>query len=176
MPRRATSRSAGRLLLPILAAAGLAGGCGYTASSVLPAHIRTIAIPTFGNNTVQYGLAEDVTQSLTDGFLADRRLRLERERDADSVLRGTILSYRNRVYAYNQNEIATQYEVTLVVKISYRDVIKNRDVWSEDAMMVRTTYNVEAIGSVPAQTEADGRKEVVLKFQQQVVGRTIQGW
>ncbi len=151
-------------------------GCGYTASSVLPSHIKTIAIPTFGNNTVEYGLAEDVTQSLTEGFLQDRHLRLDRERDADSVLRGTIISYRNRVYAYNENEIATQYEVTLVVKASYRDVIKNRDVWSEDALVVRTTYNVEAIGSVPAQTETDGRREVVKKFTDQVVGRTIQGW
>ena len=154
----------------------MAAGCGYTASSVLPAHIRTIAIPTLANSTVQYGLAEEVTQSLTDGFLADRHLRLERERDADSVLRGTILSYRNRVYAYNQSEIATQYEVTMVVKVSYRDLVKNRDLWSDDAMMVRTTYNVDAIGSVPGQTEADGRAEMIQKFTQQVVGRTIQGW
>jgi hypothetical protein len=154
----------------------MATGCGYTAKSVLPSHIKSIAIPTFGNETVQNGLADDVTQGLTEGFLNDRHLRLERERDADSVLRGTVLSYRNRVYAYNEQEIATQYEIIMVVKISYRDLIKNRDLWSDDGLMIRTTYNVEQVGSVPPQTEADGRKELIQKFTDQVVSRTIQGW
>src|SRR5688572_29552291 len=71
-----------------LALAGGLPGCGYTLSSVLPPHIKTIAIPTFANNSVEHGLADDITQALIDGFLADKKLRLERERDADSVLRG----------------------------------------------------------------------------------------
>jgi hypothetical protein len=154
----------------------MTAGCGYTVSSVLPAHIKTIAIPTFGNETVQNGLADEVTQALTEGFLNDRHLRIERERDADSVLRGTIVGYRNRVYAYNAQEIATEYEIIMVVKISYRDLIKNRDLWSDDGLMIRTTYNVEQVGSVPPQTEADGRVELIQKFTQQVVSRTIQGW
>src|SRR6266849_518087 len=109
-------------------------GCGYTVSSVLPSYIRTIAIPTFANNTVEHGLADDVTQALINGFLADRRLRLERERDADSVLRGTILAYRNRVYAYTSQEVATQYEILLTVKVSLRDQVKNREIWKEDEL------------------------------------------
>jgi len=157
-------------------AAGLAAGCGYTASSVLPAHIKTIAIPTFANNTVEHGLAEDVTQSLTDGFIADRHLRIERERDADSVLRGTILSYRNRVYGYNTQEIATQYEITMVLQVTFRDLDRNRDIWKEDGMILRTTYNVEAVGEVPPQTESDGRLELMQKMTSQIVGRTVQGW
>ena len=160
-----------------LAAALIVGaGCGYTVSSVLPAHIRTIAIPTFANNTVEHALADDVTQSLINGFLADRRLRLERERDADSVLRGTVLAYRNRVYAYTSQEVATQYEIILAVKIVLRDQVKNRDVWKEDEMIVRTTYSVVAVGSTPAQTETDGRKDVIQKLTDQIVSRTVQGW
>ena len=175
-PPRATSPRR-RFLPPLLAALVLvAPGCGYTVSSVLPAHIRTVAIPTFANNTVEHGLADDVTQSLINGFLADRRLRIERERDADSVVRGTILLYRNRVYAYTSQEVATQYEVLLVIKIVFRDQIKNRDVWKEDEMTVRTTYNVVPIGDEPARTESDGRKEVVQKLTDLIVSRTVQGW
>ena len=174
-PPRATSPR--RRILPLLAVLCLAApGCGYTVSSVLPSHIRTVAVPTFANNTVEHGLADDVTQSLINGFLADRRLRIERERDADSVVRGTILAYRNRVYAYTSQEVATQYEILLVIKIVFRDQAKNRDVWKEDEMTVRTTYNVVPVGDEPARTESDGRKEVVQKLTDLVVSRTVQGW
>lgn len=176
-PPRATCRRRYPFLTPFLAALTLAApGCGYTVSSVLPAHIKTVAVPTFANNTVEHGLSDDVTQSLINGFLSDRRLKIERERDADSVVRGTILAYRNRVYAYTTQEVATQYEILLVVKVVFRDQIKNRDVWKEDEMTVRTTYNVTPIGDQPAQTETDGRKDVVQKLTDLIVSRTVQGW
>src|ERR1700675_3912144 len=125
MPRRATSASfrlLGTLLLALIASTS---GCGYTVSSVLPSYIRTIAIPTFTDNTVEPGLGDDVTQALIHSFLADRRLGSERERDADTVLRGTVLAYRNRVYAYTSQEVATQYEILLTVKVTLRDQVKN---------------------------------------------------
>ena len=169
-PRATSVRALGLgLLVAVVIGAGMQG-CGYTISSVLPAHIQSIAIPTFANNTVEHGLADDVTQALINGFIADRRLRLERERDANSVLRGTILLYRNRVYAYTSQEVATQYEILLVLKVVFRDVVKNRDMWKEDEMTVRTTY------SVPARTETDGRREVIQKLADQIVSRTVQGW
>jgi len=173
MPRAISPR---RLALALFAGAILHAGCGYTVSSVLPAHIKTIAIPTFANNTVENGLAGDVTESLINGFLADKRLRLERERDADSILRGTILAYRNRVYAYTSQEVATQYEILLVAQVAFRDVQKNKDLWKEDELTVRTTYNVVAVGSEPAKTEVDGRKDVIQKMTDLIVSRTVQGW
>ncbi|HEX5031926.1 MAG TPA: LptE family protein [Candidatus Eisenbacteria bacterium] len=173
MPRAISPR---RLALALVAGAILHAGCGYTVSSVLPAHIKTIAIPTFANNTVENGLAGDVTESLINGFLADKRLRLERERDADSILRGTILAYRNRVYAYTSQEVATQYEILLVAQVAFRDVQKNKDLWKEDELTVRTTYNVVAVGSEPAKTEVDGRKDVIQKMTDLIVSRTVQGW
>jgi hypothetical protein len=57
-----------------------------------------------------------------------------------------------------------------------RDQVKNRDVWKEDEMIVRTTYSVVAVGSTPAQTETDGRKDVIQKLTDQIVSRTVQGW
>ena len=165
-----------RLTLALFAGAVLHAGCGYTVSSVLPAHIKTIAIPTFANNTVENGLAGDVTESLINGFLADKRLRLERERDSDSILRGTILAYRNRVYAYTSQEVATQYEILLVAQVAFHDVQKNKDIWKEDELTVRTTYNVVAVGSEPAKTEVDGRKDVIQKMTDLIVSRTVQGW
>jgi len=157
-----------------LAAAG--AGCGYTVRSALPAHLKTLAIPVFVNNTVEFGLADDITQALVAVFLADRHLRLVQERDAVAVLRGTVAAYKNQVFGYTSTERATEYEVVLTVQVSFRDMIKNRDVWKEEALSVRTTYSVVPVGTEPAKTEADGRKDVIQKLTDQIVSRTVQGW
>lgn len=174
MPRRRTSST--RLVAAILVVALATSGCGYTLSSVLPTYIKTLAVPVFANNTVEFGLSDDVTQAIVNSFLADRRLRIVGEREADSVLRGTVVSYKNQVFGYTQQERATEYEIVLTVKVLFRDLVKNRDVWKEDAMTVRTTYNVVAVGAAPAQTEADGRRDVIQKLADQIVSRTVQGW
>jgi len=165
-------------LLPLLGLvlAATVGGCGYTVSSTLPSHLKTLAIPTFANSTVEFGLAEDITQSLVNGFLADRRLQIVQERDANAVLRGTVATYRNQVFGFTTSERATEYEIVLVVKVAFRDVVKNRDLWKEDALTVRTTYNVVQVGTEPAKTEADGRKDVIQKLTDRIVSRTVQGW
>jgi len=174
-PRSHGARRAALLaatLLPLLGS-----GCGYTLRNAVPSHIRSVAVPAFQNNTIEYALSEQVTQAIVDAFLADRQLALTTERDANSVLRGTIVSYRNRVFAYTSDERATEYEVVVVVQLTFRDLVKNRDLWKEDALAVRTTYNVSPVGEgdVP-RTETDARQDVVQKLAAQVVSRTVQGW
>jgi len=167
----------GKSLAVAVAAAAIVGsGCAYTATGVLPSHLKTLAVPTFGNNTVEFRLADDVTDAITNAFIADRRLGIGRERDADAVLRGTVLLYKNQVYGFTSEERATQYEILLVVQVSFRDQVKNRIVWKEDQLAVRTTYNVVAVGEAPAKTETDGRAAVVQKLAEQIVSRTVQGW
>ncbi len=167
----------GRTLAAALAVAALAAsGCAYTVSGVLPGHLKTLAIPVFGNSTVEFRLADDVTQAVTDAFLANGRLKIARERDADSVLRGTVVGYRNQVYGFTAQERATQYEIVLIVQIAFRDQVKNRILWKEDQLAVRTTYNVIGVGGEPARTESEGRREVIQKLSDQLVSRTVQGW
>ena len=171
--RRALPGARFWIVLILLAAAS---GCGYTVRSSLPSHLKTLAIPSFGNNTVEFGLADDITQSLVNGFLADRHLRIVQERDANAVLRGTVVAYKNQVFGYTSQERATEYEVVLTVQVTFRDMVKNHDLWKEDALTIRTTYNVVQVGTEPARTETDGRKEVIQKLTDQIVSRTVQGW
>jgi outer membrane lipopolysaccharide assembly protein LptE/RlpB len=167
----------GRSLAAAIAAAAVAvSGCSYTVSSVLPSHLKTLAIPVFGNKTVEFRLADDVSEAITNAFIADRRLRISRERDADAVLRGTVLTYKNQVFGYTTQERATQYEIILVVQVAFRDQVKNRVLWKEDQLAVRTTYNVVPLGNEAAKTETDGRRDVIQKLADQIVSRTVQGW
>ncbi len=173
------SRSGPRLrawLGTALILVGWTSGCGYTVRNSLPTHLKTLAIPVFGNNTVEFGLADDITLALTNGFLNNRQLRIVQERDANAVLRGTVVAYKNQVFGYTSKERATQYEIVLTVQATFRDMVKNRDLWKEDALTVRTTYNVVPVGSEPARTEVDGRREVIQKLADMIVSRTVEGW
>src|SRR6267142_1343731 len=107
--------------------AGSFPGCGYTVRNSLPSNLKTLAIPVFANNTVEFGLS-------------------------DAVLRGAVVAYKNQVFGYTSQERATQYEIVLTVQATFRDMIRNRDLWREDALTVRTTHNVVAVGGQPAQT------------------------
>jgi hypothetical protein len=91
-------------------------------------------------------------------------------------MRGTIVSYRNQVYGFTAEERATQYEVVLVLQISFRDQVKNRVIWKEDQLVARTTYSVVSVGGAAARTETEGRAEVIQKVADQIVSRTVQGW
>ncbi len=175
-PARPAARGARAFPIWVLVLGAAAGGCGYTVSSTLPSHLKTLAIPTLANDTVEFGLADDITQSLVNGFLAERHLQIVQERDANAVLRGTVVQYKNQVFGYTSTERATEYEIVLVVKVVFRDMVKNRDVWKEDALVVRTTYTVVPVGAEPARTETEGRSEVIQKLTDRIVSRTVQGW
>ena len=165
-----------RLGLLILLAL-FAPGCAYSVrNSSLPPHLKTLAIPTFANSTVEFGLSDDITTSLINGFVADHSLKIAAERDANAVLRGNVVAYRNQVFGYTSQERATEYEIVLTVSVTFRDMVKNRDLWKDDAMVIRTTYNVTQVGSEPARTETDGRRDVIQKLTDRIVSRTVQGW
>src|SRR5258706_6359149 len=159
-------------LVPLILLASL-HGCAYSIrNSNLPTYLRTLAIPVFGNNTVEFGLSDDITQSLINGFQADHSLRIAHERDANSALRGTVTAYRNQVFGYTSQERATEYEIVLTVGVTFRDLVKNKDLWKDHALTVRTTYNVVAGGDgPPPATPAPGRRGVGREPSHPVAGR-----
>ena len=52
-----------------------------------------MAIPIFGNQTLQTGIESDLTGALVDRFVSARRLSLTSQSAADAVLSGTIKSF-----------------------------------------------------------------------------------
>ncbi len=61
-------------------------GCGYSARSLMPANIKSIAIPNFTNRTYEPGLEVDITRQIIDRFVFDGNLKIATEDKADVVL------------------------------------------------------------------------------------------
>jgi hypothetical protein len=65
-------------------------------ADLLPATIRTIAIPAFGNNTTRYKLTERLPSAITREFLTRTRYRVITDvNQADAILTGTVLNVVN---------------------------------------------------------------------------------
>jgi hypothetical protein len=155
----------------LVALAAAVGGCGYSLTTRLPSHIKTVAVPPFQNETLEYGLEEEITQAIIDKFTVDNNLRVVMEERADSVVYGVIKAYKRRVAGFTAEEIATEYEVAIMMDITVRDRVKSKDLWEEAGMTRTTNYFVDQVES-----EREGRQPAILQIAADVVSRTVQGW
>ncbi len=173
MPRTST-RTLPALLV---ACACAASSCAYTTSTLsLPAHIKTIAIPVFENGTTQVGLEQNVTSAVVARFVADNHLRVVDEREADAVLRGKVISYRNTVFGFSVQTQAQEYQAAIGVEVVLKDLVRNRELWKADNLVKTANYYVVDVPGQSAKTEVEGREDAIRKIADEIVARTVQSW
>ena len=150
--------------------------CGYTASpALLPSHMKTVAIPVFENGTTEYALEQDLTNTIIQRFVRDNHLRVVDEKSANSVVHGRVTQYKNAVFGFSTATRAQEYRVTISVMVTFKDLVKNREVWSGE--IIRTAnYYVQNMPGDSATTELDGRKEAINKIADEVLSRSVEGW
>jgi outer membrane lipopolysaccharide assembly protein LptE/RlpB len=98
-------------------------GCGYqlTGSKThVPPGITSIAIPTFVNQTFEPGVEVQFTRAFLEDFISDRRVKVVDRAQADSVLEGTIKSFRISSVAYDGEGFVSEYRTTVVVDLTLR--------------------------------------------------------
>jgi len=152
------------------------GACAYhTNAASMPPHIKTIAIPVFENTTTEYTLDQEITNAVIRAFVADNHLRVVDERRADSVLRGKIVSYRNSVFGISPVSRAQEYRVTIGVQVTFKDQVKNREIWT-DEILQSANYYVQNVPGDSATTELDGRKLAVGRIATEILTRSVESW
>jgi outer membrane lipopolysaccharide assembly protein LptE/RlpB len=165
-------------MLAALAVAGLSlvPGCGYTTSpALLPQHLKTVAIPVFENGTTEYTLEQEITDAVVQRFVRDNHLKVVDERSASSLLKGRITQYKNSVFGFSDAAQAQEYRVTISVSVTFKDLVKNREVWT-DELVKTANYYVQDVPGQSAKTELDGRKEAIAKIADEVLSRSVEGW
>jgi hypothetical protein len=158
--------------------AALLGSCAYsTTTAFLPPYLKTVAIPVFENTTTEYELPQEITDAVITRFVQDNHLKVVQERAANAVVRGTVTGYRNAVFGFSDQIRAQEYRVTVTVSVVFKDLVKNREIWSEQALTKTANYYVTPVpGDTSAHTEADGRQQAVLKIADEILTRSVQAW
>lgn len=167
-----------RLLAVAACAAALAlSGCAYTASTLLPAHVKSVAIPVAVNETDRFGIEQQLTSSLLEAYTRDGHLRVVSGGSADAELATTVTRYRNDVFSYSAGEQPNEYQVSIVVSVVFTDRVKNRDLWKSDAVTSVKRYKLtDSLGVAQANAQPAADAVVVRQIADDIVARTVQGW
>ena len=161
--------------LPLLLLSALAG-CAYTFNPSLPVHIKTLQIPVVENETLEPTLSRELTDALSERFIADNKLNVVSD-NADAVLEGEIVEYQDRVFGFDNRQTADEYIVVMKVRMRLRDRVKNKDVWQEDGIQGRASYFVRGEGSGETLTsEEEARVVVIEQIVDVVLSKTVEGW
>jgi|HubBroStandDraft_3_1064219.scaffolds.fasta_scaffold05600_2 outer membrane lipopolysaccharide assembly protein LptE/RlpB len=149
IPRR---QKPARILLSLLAFLLLGAGCGYHTvghSVQLPANVKTIAIPTFKNETNTYRIEQMLTASVVREFTTRTHYHIlngSNENDAseaaDATLRGTVLSTSASPLTYNS---ATGQAASVLIVVSMKVSLSDRQgkvIYQNPSYLFREQYEV----------------------------------
>lgn len=159
------------LLLPICLA-----GCAYTSTSILPPHIRRIAVPVFSNATFKAGIEAILTNSVIKEFLSDGRLEISSEERADAILYGKITYYFLDPTRYDPVGRVEEYRIRVLVTISLKDVREGKILWTEENMEGQTTFSPLGGSGLSPESEDQALMRVIDRLAKDIVLRTIEGW
>ena len=157
----------------ILTAGVICGGCWYysTSGSMLPSHIRTVAVPLFQNETTwEFGIKEQLTDAVIEAFTRDNTLRVEGERNADAIVRATITAIKEVPFTYDREERVQEYKMQIVLRIRFEDVKQRRTLWEEQSMEGWGTY------STADEEWQAGIDRAIEKLASDIVNKTVAGW
>lgn len=167
------------LTLLVIAAAVASPSCAYYSFSPTGGRggkggLSTIAIPILVNETLEYGVEQELTDALVEEFTDDNSLRVVPEDQAESILRGTIVRYERPVVSYDAGGSPQEYKVRVVARLSYVNASTRETIWEDEIEGWAIYSSAGEGGDVTSEDEA---KAVAFeKLAQDVLAKTVQGW
>ena len=154
-------------------------GCGvYSVYSKANPHLNTIAIRSFENESIQYGLEGEIRDKLNNKFISDNRLKVV-DNDPDVEIIGKILSYEKLVYSYDMNEQPKEHKLEMRFSITINDMVKNKILWQNQKFLMSAIYNEnlpQDTESTQNRTEQEAFEEIVDMLFQKLLSNTVEEW
>jgi len=145
----------------------LFGGCRYQWQAPFPSSISKIAMPTFLNETFEYGLEETLTSLVKEEFLLDGRLDIVEENEADLILEGRVDYYLKELLSGAAG--AEEYRIRIGVEVSLISG-EEREVLGK----IEETTDYSLVGMI--QTEDEAKNETCRKIGQELVRLIWEEW
>ncbi len=123
----------------------------------LPAHIRTVAVLPFDNQTGEVALTQEVAEAVRLAMESRLGLRVASEEQADAVVRGSITRYEaDQPLSFRQQNQGTTVSVTrrlvtISISVEIYDQVEDRVLWQRGGMRVEGEYEP------PGEDEKKGR-------------------
>lgn len=167
-----------RKFLAALAASAASTSCGYALAgrgSFLPAYIRVLGIPMFGNATPYQTVEQLFTQKVRLEFQSSRRYTVvPTDEGADGVVRGEISSISVNPISLTDAQLASRLRVTVVVKIAFEDLKAQKVLWENPSLQFSDEYELANQGTAGADVSAFiGNERVAMERLSEDFARTV---
>jgi hypothetical protein len=135
------------LLLAVAAALFLHLGCGYHVAGhvdLLPAKVKTIAIPAFRNATSRYRLTERIPNALTREFMSRTRYAIVSDPSkADAILQGSVLGYNSWPTVYDPvTGRAAGVQISVFMKVTLTERTTRKVLFNRPNMEFKERYEI----------------------------------
>ncbi len=148
----------------------LLAGCGvYSFSSSSLGGVKTVAVPTFENKSLEYGIQEDLTREIINRLIQDNTLKVVASADADAILRGEVVKYERNAYTYDKSDNVSEYKVNI-----YINFVMERK--GGKSLAERSNVLGFGIYSASTQTEDDGKQQAIEKLARDIVDELTKSW
>ncbi|MBT3325816.1 MAG: hypothetical protein HN396_06155 [Gemmatimonadales bacterium] len=151
--------------------------CAYSfrAGSFPPAHVKTIAVQPFDNETNRFELAGEVYDELLRNLPRALGVRTAGGDVADAIVRGSITRYdvvapNYRAAAEGQAAQVLQRQVNITVAVEIVDLVENIILWESRSVIAQGQF-LEA-----SETEEVGRAEAIELLIQKIVDGAQSNW
>ncbi|MBZ5554436.1 MAG: hypothetical protein LAO21_17090 [Acidobacteriia bacterium] len=167
-------------LLSLVLLAGFSGGCGYHQAgkaTKLPPNIRTIAIPTFSNNTTYFKVEQRLTHALIEEFIARTQYRVvSSEEGADAVISGRVLSVGATPVIFDPSGRATTFLVSVGISVTMADPQKKTTYYQNKNFSFREEYEISRDPSQFFQEDSAALDRLSRQFAQTLVSAILENF
>lgn len=133
-------------------------GCGYSLAgrgSFLPSYIQAVGIPQLLNRTPFYDVEQILTDKVRAEFIGRGKYRILPDvTGADAVLIGEVLNIYVQPVGFTEQQLASRYQFTLQMRVSFTDARTGQELWSNDALTFREEYELATRGNTAITGEA----------------------
>lgn len=165
-------RSFGIFALSILLM--LAPACGvYSTKGRTAGNIKKIAVPNLSNETAQPDIEAEITTNLRNGLIKDNTLKVVAEGEADAVLEGTVVDYKNVPFTFNTDLQAEQYRLMIGLNVSLFNPKDNTYIWKDRRIDAHSDYYLE---TTTDRTYDRALEEVYKDIVEGILNATTQEW
>ncbi len=135
-------------------------------------HYPSISITLFHNDSFQPGLEEILTNLTMEEFLADGRLKVENDAEAELDISGRIKKYTRTALALDANDNVTLYQLVVSVDVNVLDTHTLETVAHYPNINVNTTY-VPQRSDIEFETEIDAQQRLMEDLAEEIVYQLI---
>lgn len=152
--------------------------CGYKLSGSgkqIPAHIKSIYIPSFDNQTTRFLAEQFVTSAVRSEFIRRSRLALVDSRTkADSLLEGEILVFEVKPISSSKDLTANLYKVRISLSVRFLDLKNNTVIFEGKEIGFADSYDIDTGDFFSQETET--LQKIAKKFADSVVTTILENF